>query len=91
MDLSLRQTWLDQRLRHNSSNIIISLIGKGVPTDLIWTPDTYIVNTHIIAKHERASPNAKFIIRQDGTVFLETRYTCITSLSKDFFNLLRKS
>lgn len=84
MDLSLRQTWLDQRLRHNSSNIIISLIGKGVPTDLIWTPDTYIVNTHIIAKHERASPNAKFIIRQDGTVFLETRMNAVVNCKMDF-------
>ncbi|XP_057293353.1 gamma-aminobutyric acid receptor subunit alpha-6-like [Hydractinia symbiolongicarpus] len=84
MDLSLRQTWIDQRLRHNSSNIIISLIGKGVPSDVIWTPDTYIVNTHIIAKQDIASPNAKFIIRQDGTIFLETSMNAVVNCKMDF-------
>ena len=71
--------WQDYRLRHNVGTVLTPMLGRKIPTDYIWTPDTVISNAVKAMKHRVLVNNDKMDLYRNGTVFWGSRYN--TSLS----------
>ena len=71
---SLRQQWIDPRLRYNSTSERIITIQRDIE-DRIWTPDTFFRDSVDVKTHDLPSPNAYARIEPDGSVTLSKRYT----------------
>ncbi|XP_066920352.1 gamma-aminobutyric acid receptor subunit rho-1-like [Clytia hemisphaerica] len=85
-DLYFRQTWQDYRLQHKAGTVLTPLLGRKIPTDFIWTPDTVISNSVKTRKHKVTTNNEKLDIYPNGTVFWGSRITVISKCKMDFRN-----
>ena len=72
IDLFLRQSWRDPRLRHGFHE---ALTIDNSMTDNIWLPDTYFVNSKTSKFHRVTVPNKLLRISPNGTVWYVTRIT----------------
>jgi len=86
MDISLTQIWNDYRLQHNFSEPLIPLIGMSMPSDMIWIPDSVIINSIYSQIHFVTSSNSALYIYPNGTVFLEIRATVRSMCEMNFKN-----
>ena len=73
LDLFFRQSWLDYRLSHDVKETIIPLLGRKMPSDYIWTPDTVFANAKNAKMHKVTINNHKLELKRDGTAFWGTR------------------
>jgi len=76
MDIYLRQTWLDERLKHNHTYPLV-VPPKGV--DKIWYPDLFVSNEKRGELHEITQPNRYIRINPNGEVLLSQRFTMTMS------------
>lgn len=72
LDMYLRQTWIDPRLKHNYTKPLV-VPPKGV--DKIWYPDLFVSNEKRGELHEITQPNRYIRIAGDGEVLLSQRFT----------------
>ena len=89
-DLYFRQTWQDYRLRHNAKTVLTPLLGRKIPTDFIWTPDTVISNSVKTRKHKVTTNNEKLDIYPNGTVFWGSRYFILEEKQCPEFSSVRE-
>jgi len=76
IDIYLRQTWTDDRLKHNSSKYLV------VPprfVDKIWYPDLFFSNEKKGELHTITQPNRYIRITKEGEVLLSQRFTLTLS------------
>jgi len=76
IDMYLRQTWTDDRLKHNSSKYLV------VPprfVDKIWYPDLFFSNEKRGELHTITQPNRYIRITKEGEVLLSQRFTLTLS------------
>lgn len=76
LDTYLRQTWVDERLKHNYTYPLV-VPPKGV--DKIWYPDLFVSNEKRGELHEITQPNRYIRIAADGEVLLSQRFTMTLS------------
>ena len=68
-----RQRWTDYRLRHNLSEKLTIISGNEYPSNIIWTPDTFFLNSMSSRFHHVTVNNHKLDIYPDGFIFWGTR------------------
>jgi hypothetical protein len=71
MDIYLKMSWRDFRLRHNYSNPI--LLKDEDYLSKIWRPDPYFGNSKESSFHEVTFLNFLVRIYQEGEIYYETR------------------
>uniref|UniRef100_A0A3Q3W122 Uncharacterized protein n=1 Tax=Mola mola TaxID=94237 RepID=A0A3Q3W122_MOLML len=69
IDIIFAQTWVDTRLRYNSSSTNINMVG------LIWLPDTIFRNSKNADSHWITTPNQLLRIRNNGSILYTLRMT----------------
>ncbi|XP_051881972.1 gamma-aminobutyric acid receptor subunit gamma-3 isoform X1 [Pristis pectinata] len=75
IDIFFAQTWIDSRLRFNSTMKIITLNSNMV--GLIWIPDTIFRNSKMADAHWITTPNQLLRIWNDGKILYTLRLTII--------------
>ncbi|XP_048578928.1 gamma-aminobutyric acid receptor subunit beta-1 isoform X4 [Nematostella vectensis] len=83
VDLFLMQHWHDERLKH-SLDFPISLDGQY--SDLVWLPDTIVLNIKKAIAHNVPNDNSDLSIYPDGTVHNSLRVTLVASCGMDLRN-----
>uniref|UniRef100_A0A8C7YDA9 Gamma-aminobutyric acid receptor subunit gamma-3 n=1 Tax=Oryzias sinensis TaxID=183150 RepID=A0A8C7YDA9_9TELE len=73
IDIILAQTWIDSRLRYNSTMKILTLNSNMV--GLIWLPDTIFRNSKTADSHWITMPNQLLRIWNDGKILYTLRLT----------------
>ncbi|XP_041055132.1 gamma-aminobutyric acid receptor subunit gamma-3 isoform X2 [Carcharodon carcharias] len=75
IDIFFAQTWIDSRLRFNSTMKIITLNSNMV--GFIWIPDTIFRNSKTADAHWITTPNQLLRIWNDGKILYTLRLTII--------------
>ncbi|XP_067889372.1 gamma-aminobutyric acid receptor subunit gamma-3 isoform X2 [Heterodontus francisci] len=75
IDIFFAQTWIDSRLRFNSTMKIITLNSNMV--GLVWIPDTIFRNSKKADAHWITTPNQLLRIWNDGKILYTLRLTII--------------
>ncbi|XP_062302986.1 gamma-aminobutyric acid receptor subunit gamma-3-like isoform X3 [Osmerus eperlanus] len=73
IDIIFSQSWIDTRLRYNSSTKILTLNSNMV--GLIWVPDTIFRNAKNADSHWITTPNQLLRIWNDGKILYTLRLT----------------
>uniref|UniRef100_A0A3B3HYK6 Gamma-aminobutyric acid receptor subunit gamma-3 n=1 Tax=Oryzias latipes TaxID=8090 RepID=A0A3B3HYK6_ORYLA len=73
IDIIFAQTWIDSRLRYNSTMKILTLNSNMV--GLIWLPDTIFRNSKTADSHWITMPNQLLRIWNDGKILYTLRLT----------------
>ncbi|PWA14372.1 hypothetical protein CCH79_00011117 [Gambusia affinis] len=73
IDIIFAQTWIDSRLRYNSTMKILTLNSNMV--GLIWVPDTIFRNSKTADSHWITMPNQLLRIWNDGKILYTLRLT----------------
>ncbi|XP_075056212.1 gamma-aminobutyric acid receptor subunit gamma-3 isoform X3 [Mixophyes fleayi] len=73
IDIFFAQTWIDNRLRFNSTMKILTLNSNMV--GLIWIPDTIFRNSKTAEAHWITTPNQLLRIWNDGKILYTLRLT----------------
>ncbi|XP_037124541.1 gamma-aminobutyric acid receptor subunit alpha-5-like isoform X2 [Syngnathus acus] len=73
IDLFLRQTWKDERLRFKGPREKLSL--NNLLASNIWTPDTFFLNGKKSIAHNMTTPNELLRFTDDGTLLYTMRLT----------------
>jgi len=71
IDIIFAQTWMDSRLRYNSTMKILTLNSNMV--GLIWLPDTIFRNSKSADSHWITTPNQLLRIWNDGKILYTLR------------------
>ncbi|XP_061915561.1 gamma-aminobutyric acid receptor subunit gamma-3-like isoform X2 [Entelurus aequoreus] len=74
IDIIFAQTWVDTRLRYNSSNMRILTLNSNM-VGLIWLPDTIFRNSKTADSHWITTPNQLLRIRNNGKILYTLRMT----------------
>ncbi|XP_074649711.1 glycine receptor subunit alpha-2-like isoform X2 [Tubulanus polymorphus] len=81
VSLYLRQSWLDERLQHNFTDLendpIISIPPQFI--ERIWLPDVFFPNEKQGRTHDITIPNKMLRIYSNGTVMYAMRLTLVLS------------
>lgn len=72
IDITLHQTWYDERLRYNAS--FESFVLHGNMTKNLWIPDTFFKNSMNIDEHSITTHSRVTRIYKDGKVLFIDRY-----------------
>uniref|UniRef100_H3DA80 Gamma-aminobutyric acid type A receptor subunit gamma3 n=1 Tax=Tetraodon nigroviridis TaxID=99883 RepID=H3DA80_TETNG len=76
IDIIFAQTWVDTRLRYNSSSTSMpTLTLNSNMVGLIWLPDTIFRNSKNADSHWITTPNQLLRIRNNGTILYTLRMT----------------
>ncbi|XP_065685214.1 gamma-aminobutyric acid receptor subunit pi isoform X2 [Hydra vulgaris] len=75
VDMYFRQRWNDYRLRHNLTEKLTIISGSDYPSSIIWTPDTFFLNSVSSIFHHVTVNNHKIDIYPNGFIFWGTRVT----------------
>ncbi|XP_068165894.1 gamma-aminobutyric acid receptor subunit gamma-3-like [Antennarius striatus] len=75
IDIIFAQTWVDTRLRYNSSSSMPTLTLNSNMVGLIWLPDTIFRNSKNADSHWITTPNQLLRIRNNGTILYTLRMT----------------
>ncbi|XP_061653861.1 gamma-aminobutyric acid receptor subunit gamma-3-like isoform X2 [Phyllopteryx taeniolatus] len=74
IDIIFAQTWVDTRLRYNSSSMRILTLNSNM-VGLIWLPDTIFRNSKTADSHWITTPNQLLRIRSNGKILYTLRMT----------------
>ncbi|XP_019729409.1 gamma-aminobutyric acid receptor subunit gamma-3-like isoform X1 [Hippocampus comes] len=74
IDIIFAQTWVDTRLRYNSSSMRMLTLNSNM-VGLIWLPDTIFRNSKTADSHWITTPNQLLRIRNDGKILYTLRMT----------------
>ncbi|XP_037091730.1 glycine receptor subunit alpha-2-like [Pollicipes pollicipes] len=83
LDIYLRQSWHDERLRSDAHPSQLLLVSRLKVIDMLWTPDIYFLNVKDAKYHEVTSPNVLMRIYGDGRVFFSIRLQLTLSCQMD--------
>lgn len=83
LDIYLRQSWRDDRLRSASEPEKVLLVSRRSVIDQLWTPDIYFLNVKDAKYHDVTSPNVLMRIYGDGRVFYSIRLQLTLSCQMD--------
>ncbi|XP_043203208.1 glycine receptor subunit alpha-2-like isoform X2 [Amphibalanus amphitrite] len=83
LDIYLRQSWQDDRLRSASDTRQLLLVSRRSVIDRLWTPDIYFLNVKDAKYHDVTSPNVLMRIYADGRVFYSIRLQLTLSCQMD--------
>lgn len=72
IDMTLYQTWYDERLRYNAS--FESFVLNGHMLSQLWIPDTYFRNSKNEDEHSVFMQSRVVRIHKDGKVLFTDRY-----------------
>ena len=72
MDIYLRQTWYDDRLRYSGAEGPVTIAGSAIND--IWKPDTYFANEKKGGIHDVLTPARLFKVFPNGTAVYTVRY-----------------
>lgn len=72
IDITLCQTWYDERLRYNGS--LESFVLSGDMVSQLWIPDTFFRNSKRIHNYGVTRLNQMVRIHKDGKVLYTDRY-----------------
>uniref|UniRef100_A0A0F8CFK9 Gamma-aminobutyric acid receptor subunit gamma-3 n=1 Tax=Larimichthys crocea TaxID=215358 RepID=A0A0F8CFK9_LARCR len=75
IDIIFAQSWVDTRLRYNSSSSMPTLTLNSNMVGLIWLPDTIFRNSKNADSHWITTPNQLLRIRNNGTILYTLRMT----------------
>lgn len=71
MDVLLRQSWNDPRLKFEGPSQGLTI--HTVTADNIWIPDTYITNGRKVTNQNASYGNKLMRLQSDGTLFYTLR------------------
>uniref|UniRef100_A0A915JZP0 Neurotransmitter-gated ion-channel ligand-binding domain-containing protein n=1 Tax=Romanomermis culicivorax TaxID=13658 RepID=A0A915JZP0_ROMCU len=75
LDLMYSEIWLDPRLNFVNMSLCMKSITFRHPfRDLLWNPDTCIINSKNAEMHKSPSENKFVIVYEDGTVWINYRH-----------------
>ncbi|CAK6450141.1 unnamed protein product [Pipistrellus nathusii] len=83
IDITLHQTWYDERLRYNAS--FESFVLHGNMTKNLWIPDTFFKNSMNIDEHSITTHSRVTRIYKDGKVLFIDRMTIDAGCSFHMF------
>ncbi|KAJ8297636.1 hypothetical protein KUTeg_024167 [Tegillarca granosa] len=72
VDLFLRQSWVDPRLKYTHLEIEKLELGTKM-MDFVWIPDTFFVNEKDASFHVVTVPNKLMFLHHDGSIFYSLR------------------
>eukprot|EP00064_Thunnus_orientalis_P004587 superscaffoldBa00000420_g4599 len=75
IDIIFAQTWVDTRLRYNSSSMRILTLNSNM-VGLIWLPDTIFRNSKNADSHWITTPNQLLRIWNNGKILYTLRQSC---------------
>ena len=82
VQITLRHLWNDQRLKFDNQDGKVKYVKLEDP-NLIWRPDTFIVNSKKTLLHSDLLPNVMVRIYPNGNVQFSARITSIISCRMD--------
>ncbi|KAK3859136.1 hypothetical protein Pcinc_034718 [Petrolisthes cinctipes] len=83
IDVFLRQSWVDPRLRYNLTRPHFTITDPRIRKK-IWKPDTYFNNVKDAKVHQVTMPNILIRVHKTGEVLYSMRATLTLSCSMDF-------
>lgn len=85
VDLFLRQSWVDPRLKYTHSEIEKLELGTKM-MDFVWIPDTFFVNEKDASFHVVTVPNKLMFLHHDGSIFYSLRISLTFSCYMKLLN-----